>query len=41
MSFRAMRLDWLQGLGIAIGSAIAFISNSTRKVPPSVSLSSE
>ena len=23
MSFRAMRLDWLQGIGIAIGSVVA------------------
>lgn len=27
MSFRAMRLDWLQGLGIAIASAIALYAN--------------
>ncbi|MEH2318045.1 hypothetical protein [Nostoc sp.] len=27
MSFRAMRLDWLQGLGIAIVSAIALYAN--------------
>ena len=29
MSFRAMRLDWLQGLGIAIGSVIALYANSS------------
>ena len=41
MSFKAMRLDWLQGLGIAIVSAIALISNLTRKIPPSGALLSE
>ncbi len=29
MSFRAMRLDWLQGIGIAIGSVIALYANSS------------
>ncbi|MEH2242815.1 hypothetical protein [Nostoc sp.] len=41
MSFRTARLDWLEGLGIAIVSAIALNSNLTRKIPPSGSLSSE
>ncbi|MEH1862284.1 MAG: filamentous hemagglutinin N-terminal domain-containing protein [Nostoc sp.] len=35
MSFKAMRLDWLQGLGIAIGSAIAFYANiSVAQITP-------
>lgn len=35
MSFRAMRLDWWQGLGIAVGSAIAFYANiSVAQITP-------
>ncbi|MEA5625888.1 filamentous hemagglutinin N-terminal domain-containing protein [Nostoc sp. UHCC 0251] len=35
MSFRAMRLDWLQGLGIAVGSAIAFYADiSVAQITP-------
>ncbi|MEH2361749.1 two-partner secretion domain-containing protein [Nostoc sp.] len=35
MSFRAMGLDWWQGLGIAVGSAIAFYANiSVAQITP-------
>jgi filamentous hemagglutinin family protein len=35
MSFKAMRLDWLQGLGIAIASAIALYANiSVAQISP-------